>query len=1497
MERKAVSGIMLTLLLIGMLTLALDTPPVKANQGTIDKPDDNLAGNLDIVTAPLGYLKRRNSLHAVDLRDAAWNLRRYWSEVGNEYGSSISLSAREIETRLSSFVPSYKWDFGKAVEWRDFAFVDEDSAELVIGVNDFGQSNYDELANYLLENGGEFVDSVSIGDKIRAVVADVPFDILYSFVSEVETAGLASYIEPNIRYEIDSVPNDPEWPKQWGPAKMEADYAWNITTGDPSVLVAVIDTGIDWNHPDLAANYVPLGYDWANNDPDPMDDYGHGTHVAGTVAAVVNNGVGIAGLAQVRIMAEKVLDEGGSGSLSDVTRGIVHSVDQGAKIINLSLGSYVKSNLLHEAVKYAYDRNVLVVAAAGNDATSVKHYPAAYDEVVAVTATDESDNPASFTNYGDWVEVAAPGVRIYSTFWDDSYVYASGTSMSAPHVAGVAALIWSWFPSMTRDQVWAQLQYSADDLSEPGYDVYYGFGRVNARRAVEQAPSNHDLLVLNLKTPAYVRLGKVAAVNTTILNMGNSHESNIMVRLLVNSSVVNSTTVGFLQSGSSTTVGFLWNATIEGVYNITSHVMPVIGETIVGNNALPKQMRIRAPQILRVPDDYDTIQGAVDVANEGDTVFVASGTYYENLWINKEGLILVGEDVDNTVIDGRRMYDVIFVSADNVQISRFTIRNSGRMAYYYPPLSGILLYASEGHTISDTVILNNLLGIGIFYSSRTILRNNNITHNTYNFGIDGYSIMDFVHDLDASNTIKGKPMYYWVNQHDKQVPSDAGYVAIVNSTNIVVKDLNLTENFEGVLFASTVNSFIENVNASSNYLDIYLAYSHDNTVHANIATSSSVGIYLYESQNNTIHDNILKNNEDGIDLDYSTDNTLDLNKMFNNELGLYIGKSNNNRINSNLVLNNSYGLYLGKSSYNIVKNNNMTSNKYNFGVVGGHLVHFIHDIDTSNTVDGKPIYYLVNRKGLVIDPSTFPNLGYLGVVNSTSIKVENLTVTNNVQGILLAYTNGSIIRNINATSNLWGILMIKSFESKASRGTMSNNKYSMGLWDSYNNTINGNLITKGLDGIYLQGSGGNDVIDNFLTGNRGDGISLVSSGGNNIISNTVLSNRYGIHLYYSGGSVLRYNNMTDNDYNFGIEGYFLSEFIQDIDTSNTVDGKPIYYWANQHSKQVPFDAGYVAVINSTSIIVANLSIANNGQGILFAYTSKSIISGNNVANCDWDGIGLYYSDDNTIVGNTVRDTALGMDVTVSDGNTINSNTILGNIIGIYAYYSDGNIVVDNKVSGGGLSLAGIALTTARGNMIKRNEVAYNTLVIGAGIYLEWSSNNNNIIQNTLKNNNYGISLGYLGLYGLKDQNNNNTIYHNNFIENTQQALSLNSINTWDNGYPSGGNYWSNYSGTDNYSGPYQNLTGSDGIGDTSYTIDANNEDKFPYMIEIKGPYIPGDLNHDGKVNIRDISIVARAFGSYPGHLRWNPSADINNDNKVNIRDLAIIARNFGKTYL
>ncbi|NJN98732.1 MAG: peptidase S8 [Anaerolineales bacterium] len=276
-------------------------------------------------------------------------------------------------------------------------------------------------------------------------------------------------------------------------SKINAASAWENCSQGQGIKVAVIDTGVDLDHSDLQANIVS-GKSFVSGVSSPDDDYGHGTHVAGTVAAVNNNG-GVIGVApKASIMPVKVLNSSGSGSTFDVADGIEWAADNGAKVINLSLASTGNSSTLKAAVDYAYNKGILLVAAGGNcgdsnygdtcDYQDQPVYPGAYSNVIAVASTTSSDGQSSFSNQGSYIDIAAPGSFIYSTYYLGSYTTMSGTSMASPHVAGLAALIWSQDTSLTQKQVWAQIKNTAQDLGTSGWDSQFGYGRINAAAAM-----------------------------------------------------------------------------------------------------------------------------------------------------------------------------------------------------------------------------------------------------------------------------------------------------------------------------------------------------------------------------------------------------------------------------------------------------------------------------------------------------------------------------------------------------------------------------------------------------------------------------------------------------------------------------------------------------------------------------------------------------------------------------------------------------------------------------------------------------------------------------------------------------------------------------------------------------------------------------------------------------------------------------------------------------
>ncbi len=287
-------------------------------------------------------------------------------------------------------------------------------------------------------------------------------------------------------------PNDPDFShssRAYAQGRINLFQAWDYHQGSSDVVIAVLDTGIAITHTEFVGRIVP-GTDFVNGDAGPNDDHGHGTHIAGIIAANIDNGAGLAGVCPgCMVMPIKVLDENNLGAWSTIAQGIMYAVDNGADIINLSLGSTQSSQTVKNALQYAHDHGVLIVAAAGNQGSSDPFYPAAYPNVVAVAATDQRDERWPLSNYGDYIDVAAPGDNIYSTAAVDTdppngYGSMGGTSMAAPFVAGLAGLLLSQEPSRTITAVVEIIQGSALDLGETGKDRLFGHGRVDAGRAL-----------------------------------------------------------------------------------------------------------------------------------------------------------------------------------------------------------------------------------------------------------------------------------------------------------------------------------------------------------------------------------------------------------------------------------------------------------------------------------------------------------------------------------------------------------------------------------------------------------------------------------------------------------------------------------------------------------------------------------------------------------------------------------------------------------------------------------------------------------------------------------------------------------------------------------------------------------------------------------------------------------------------------------------------------
>jgi subtilisin family serine protease len=322
--------------------------------------------------------------------------------------------------------------------------------------------------------------------ELGFTVIDVAEESSEAVLASLTRSGLFSYVERDAYAHTAAVPNDPSYGSQWHLPKIQGPEAWSLTTGSSSIVVAIIDSGVNAAHPDLAPKLLP-GWNFVKNNANAADVLGHGTAVAGTAAPVSNNRIGVAGVNWAsRLLPVAVVDENDFAAYSNIAAGIQYAADRGARVINISIGGPASSVTLQNAVDYAWKKGAVLFASAMNDGAATPNYPAACARVVAVSATDSNDRLASFSNYGNWITLAAPGTNILTTT-GGGYGYWSGTSFASPIAAGVAALCLAVNPALTNADVVAMLEKTADDIGPPGRDDSFGWGRVNAFRAVSAA--------------------------------------------------------------------------------------------------------------------------------------------------------------------------------------------------------------------------------------------------------------------------------------------------------------------------------------------------------------------------------------------------------------------------------------------------------------------------------------------------------------------------------------------------------------------------------------------------------------------------------------------------------------------------------------------------------------------------------------------------------------------------------------------------------------------------------------------------------------------------------------------------------------------------------------------------------------------------------------------------------------------------------------------------
>ncbi len=511
--------------------------------------------------------------------------------------------------------------------------------DLIISMS--GKKPLTDLDNLMNRFGFELVRSIP---QLDAFVLRGGINDFNTFLLKNGKSLGVDYVSPRSTFQIDSmqtsdaiglegVPNDPRWDEQYGPQIIRANDAWSQISGPPTnpIIIGVIDTGIDYNHPDLDAVYLPGGYDWVNDDNDPMDDNDHGTHVAGIIAAEINNSLGIAGVAgfgpsYVRVMAEKVFTSYGGGSDDVIAQGIVHAVDFGIDIMSNSWGGG-PSDIIAEAMEYARDNGVIIIAAAGNGfgPDADQHYPSALPYVISVSSTDRNDQLSFFSSYGYTVDVAAPGSDVLSSIIGGDYAEFSGTSMATPHVSATAALMLLKQPDLSPFEIRTLLHDTSVDLGSPGFDIKFGYGRIDAFNATVAAERPDIDLRATIYMPQHpIITNSIIDITIGLFNFGTTNQDLDYV-IKRDGKVIDSGTYTNFAAASEIMIQEQLFVVDPRDVTLQVYITPVAGEVNTDNNNATQVLEFGQQTYQIVVDDFtwdDAKNGGYDAGLQGDDAAV-----------------------------------------------------------------------------------------------------------------------------------------------------------------------------------------------------------------------------------------------------------------------------------------------------------------------------------------------------------------------------------------------------------------------------------------------------------------------------------------------------------------------------------------------------------------------------------------------------------------------------------------------------------------------------------------------------------------------------------------------------------------------------------------------------------------------------------------------------------------------------------------------------------
>jgi parallel beta-helix repeat protein len=641
-------------------------------------------------------------------------------------------------------------------------------------------------------------------------------------------------------------------------------------------------------------------------------------------------------------------------------------------------------------------------------------------------------------------------------------------------------------------------------------------------------------------------------------------------------------------------------------------------------------------------------------------------------------------------------------------------------------------------------------------------------------------------------------------------------------------------------------SLIDNAVVSS-YLGMGLLNSSAIIVQSNYMLGCNTSLFMNFSDSNTIQGNTFANAAEAVQMIRSSNNTIVGNIVSNCSFyGVHLKYSSQNKLQGNEIYGSENGLLLEYSPATTLSTNDMHSNRFNFGVIGDSLFDYIHSVDVSNRIAGKSLYYLVNMKDMSLNETLSQNVGYLAIVNSSNVRANSLDLSNNGEGFLFAYSTDCSIEDSNMTNNKRAAFVYNSPRCSIINDHFTSSSGGISILSSPTALVkNSTIVETGDYGLTLEASQDSVIEGNSVEHSIRGGLSLYSSPNCNIRSNTFVSNGFGIFVQVSTGVNIYDNvvaNNTGNGVNFsysdnssaqgnsvsGNDGYGVvfqavqfASAVNNLLKNNTQSGIYMYgcFLGQVNSNVIEYNQVGITLQSSLDTkIDGNQVLGNVHEGILLMGSPSSDVGANTVLNNSWEGMSFQNSANSTLNANVVyHNMRFGIWLQDSPQVTIlNSNVSSNALDGIYLRGSDGSRILNSVLNGNGD--AGCRLFFSDLVALGQNNITNNRE--GVRIFL---SNDNTINDNRLlKNIEYGINIY---------NSTRNKLYHNNFINNTvQNAKVLNASSVWDDSYPDGGNYWSDYLGLDSYWGPKQDQPGADGIGDTPHIIDSDNMDKYPLVI-------------------------------------------------------------------